>query len=533
MIANDRLFQRGDKSKIWQKYCGFLDLSLAEHMEIQEQLLMEQIDIVYDSLLGRKLMPHKPGNVSEFRQIVPLTTYQDYEPYLTNRDESVLAVKPYCWACTSGKSGVRKWVPYTERGAEAIGKCGIAAMILACANKKGEVNISSGLRALHNMPPPPYVSGVLLEAISQIIDVRLMPPFDKGENEDFAERIQTGFRLALQNGVDVLSSLSSVLIKMGERFAEGSAKIKFSPRMMHPGILWRFLLARLRATKESRKLLPKDLFPLKGLLAFGMDTDIYRDQLVYYWGKVPLVTYGAAESGTIATPAWNKKAMTFMPTSSFREFIPEEEVMKSKADPRYQPPTVLLDELEAGKCYEVVLTHFYGMPFLRYRMGDLIRIVALEDPETGVKLPQMVFERRVDDIIDIAGFPRLDEKTIWQAIANTGVKYEDWCARKEFQEGKPVMRLYLELREEGDPNQIANSIHQELVKLNADYQDMENMLGIRPVVLTLLPRGSFQNYYEMKKREGANLAHLKPPHMNASDQVIAELTILLRKDSCR
>jgi hypothetical protein len=46
--------------RILQKYCGFLDLSLAEFMEIQEQILIEQMELVYDSPLGKKSMPRKP-----------------------------------------------------------------------------------------------------------------------------------------------------------------------------------------------------------------------------------------------------------------------------------------------------------------------------------------------------------------------------------------------------------------------------------------------------------------------------------------
>ncbi|MCK4274472.1 MAG: hypothetical protein KAW90_06220, partial [Dehalococcoidales bacterium] len=78
MITEDELFRLGNKEKAWNKYCGFLDLSLSDFMEIQEQLLMKQIDTVYNSPLARKFMPQKPTNVSEFRQMVSLTTYDDY-----------------------------------------------------------------------------------------------------------------------------------------------------------------------------------------------------------------------------------------------------------------------------------------------------------------------------------------------------------------------------------------------------------------------------------------------------------------------
>jgi len=269
--------------------------------------------------------------------------------------------------------------------------------------------------------------------------------------------------------------------------------------------------------------LPKDLWPLKGLALYGTDTSIYREQLTYYWGKEPLETYASTEGSLIATHAWNKKTMTFVPSSCFLEFAPEEEWLKSRENKGYQPSTVLLDEVKPGERYEVIITSFYGMPFLRYRIGDLIKIVALEDQESGIKLPQMVFESRADDLIDIACFPRLDEKTVWQAIANTKIKYEDWSARKEYEQNDPILRLYIELREEIEAAEVERLIHRELVSINPDYRDLENMVGIRPLRVTLLPAGSFTRYYEKKKASGASLVQLKPPHMNASDTIIRYL----------
>jgi phenylacetate-coenzyme A ligase PaaK-like adenylate-forming protein len=162
------------------------------------------------------------------------------------------------------------------------------------------------------------------------------------------------------------------------------------------------------------------------------------------------------------------------------------------------------------------------MPFLRYRLGDLIKIVALEDEEAGIKLPQMVFESRADGLIDFVGFPRLDEKTVWQAIANTGLKYEDWSARKENEQNQPIIRIYIELKEEMEAKEVERLIHQELIAINRDYEDLESTLGIQPLRVTILPAGSFKRYYERKKASGADLAHLMPPHMNASDVVIQD-----------
>jgi len=297
--------------------------------------------------------------------------------------------------------------------------------------------------------------------------------------------------------------------------------------MLNPKILRRFCLAFLRAKKAGRGILPKDLWPLKGLMAFGMDTSIYRKQLLHYWGKEPLQIYSSTESGNIAFQAWNKKDLTLVPASAFFEFIPEDEWLKNRENRTYQPKTVLLNEVEAGKCYEVIVTSFYGMPFLRYRVGDLIKVTHLGDDETGIKIPQMIFESRADDLIDIGSFTRLDEKTIWQAIVNTGMKCEDWTVRKEYEQDKAILHLYIEMKEVVEADQLAKSVHQQLVSINSDYRDLESMLDIRPLRVTLLPAGSFQQYLEEQRKAGADLAHLKPSHMNASDKAIQLLSSLV------
>jgi hypothetical protein len=523
MLTRDELLETGDQKRIWQKYCGFLDLSLGEVMEIQKHLLMEQIDLVHDSPLAKRLMPKKPADISEFRRLVPLTTFEDYADYLDGSNEAGLAVKPCLWVHTSGRGGTFKWVPYTERGIKRFGAYCIALIILACTKRKYEVNIRPGFRMLQNVPPPPYMTGILARIVPQLLDCRVIPPPEEYDSVDFETRIRIGFQMALRTGVDLLGSMTSVLIKMGERFTESSGQLKLSRHMLQPQVMWRLLTAWLRSKKEGRPILPKDLWPLKGLICYGMDTGIYKQQLMYYWEKEPLEIYASTETGLIATQAWNKKNMTFVPSSCFLEFVPESEWLKSRGDQDYQPSTVLLDEVEPGQRYELIITSFYGMPFLRYRLGDLIRIVALEDEEAGIKLPQMVFESRADDLIDIAGFTRLDEKTIWQAIANTGIKYEDWSIRKEYDNDRPILHLYLEPKQAIAAEDLERLIHQELKSINRDYRDLEEMLGLKPLRVTILPAGSFQRYYEMKQKEGADLAHLKPPHMNASDAIIQNL----------
>jgi len=254
-----------------------------------------------------------------------------------------------------------------------------------------------------------------------------------------------------------------------------------------------------------------------------VDTAIYKDAITHYWGREPYEFYGCAEVPVLALQGWNRKGMIFAPDLVFLEFIPYEEQLKHRDDKDYQPSTVLLAEVQEGKLYEVVITQFYGMPFLRYRMNDIIKVVALKDAEAGVSLPHITFQRRADEVINLGGLAWLDEKVIWQAIANIGVRFVDWSARKEYEGDQSFLRLYFELKEDRDPAELETKIDEQLKLLDLDYRDIQTYLGLQPVRVTLLSPGTFQRYTDEKRREGADLAHIKPAHINPPETIIQRL----------
>jgi len=233
---------------------------------------------------------------------------------------------------------------------------------------------------------------------------------------------------------------------------------------------------------------------------------------------------GCTEGGNITMQAWNYKGMTFLPDINFYEFIPLDEHQKAKEDPSYTPKTFLMDELSPG-VYEIVMTNFHGGVLLRYKIGDLYEVIAMEDAEIGCKQPQFKFFSRCDDYMDLGGMVRFTEKTIWYALEGSGIKYVDWAIRKEAVDGKIILHLYLELNEAEKSSlpALKKKIKKALNKMNPEFGDMEKMMGDDYLSVTKLPSGAFNNYIQSQRDAGADIAHIKPPHMQPKDQQLEKL----------
>jgi hypothetical protein len=525
----DYLKQRKHE-ELWQMCCGFIDLSLEEFMDVQRRLLLEQIHFLNSCELGKKVMGGMvPETVEEFRELVPLTTYADYCPELLERRDDVLPEKPVYWARTSGKSDEYecKWIPISRGQWDELGSVLCAPRLFATCHHKGDVSrISVNSRILYATAPLPYISGVFACKSEEEFGFRYFPSLAESGQMSFPERLEKGFRMALSEGMDGFYGLSGILVAIGERFKQGTTNANPLTLLSRPKALLRLMNGKIKSSLQRRQMLPKDLWSLNGISCGGTDGAVYRDKIEAMWGVRPLDVYAGTEGLILAMQTWDYSGMTFIPNLNFLEFIPENEHLRWLLDRSYQPKTVLLNEVKRDQNYEMVITNFHGGAMVRYRIGDMIRITALRNENLGIELPQMAFHRRADDLIDIAGFTRLTERVIWQAIENTGIPYADWTGHKEVIADKAVLHLYIELKDgyTTSNQHMASAVHDQLKKLDSDYADLESMLGLAPLEVTLLPAGAFVTFIAKRLSEGADLAHLKPRHINPSDQVISILT---------
>ena len=144
------------KEEIWEEYCGFLNLTTDEFMNIQERLLMEQIELWSSSSLGQSILKGKnPTSIQEFREMVPLTTYEDYSNILLSKQVDALPADPVLWVQTTWEGGVHpiKTAPYTKAMLDSFKHNVISCLILATSRQKGEFDVRVADR-------PPFLRGL-------------------------------------------------------------------------------------------------------------------------------------------------------------------------------------------------------------------------------------------------------------------------------------------------------------------------------------------------------------------------------------
>lgn len=537
MTFEDKLANQ-EYDRIWQEYCGFLDLNMETYMRIQKRLLEEQMKLWCQSPLGQKILNGKnPQTIEEFRSQVPLTTYEDYADVLLLKKEEMLPDKAIVWIQTTWEGGKHpiKLAPYTSGMIRTFRNNILSCLIMSTSNGRGNFDVEIGDKFLYGLAPLPYVTGLIPLGLSAEFRMEFLPPVDEAISMSFSERNKKGFKLGLKKGIDFFFGMGSVAYYVSKSVSSLSDSKKGGSSWkklfaMQPSMAVRYLKAKKKCKEENRELMPKDLFKLKGFLSAGTDNRCYKDDLEELWGIRPLEVFAGTEPSFVGTENWSRNGLYFFPDAGFYEFIPENEMYRSLDDPTYQPRTVCMDEVLPGETYEIVLTVFKGGAFARYRVGDVYRCLGTSCREDNTRLPRFEYIDRVPDIIDIAGFTRISENSVKNVIELSGLDVQNWAALKEFTQdkGRPYLHLYVEL----SSGMIVNrAVSREILKdhltiyfkyVDQDYNDLKRILGMDPLEVTILKCGTFAAY---EARNGKKLRHINPSYHDVQDLMKMQVTV--------
>ncbi|MCR5775551.1 MAG: GH3 auxin-responsive promoter family protein [Lachnospiraceae bacterium] len=502
--------------------------ALYEHPRLcQKKVLQEMIRASKNTEFGRRYGFKDISSVEDFRKKVPLTTWDDYADYsekMAKGESDVLFPgKATFFYRTSGTTSTFKYIPESEReyiARQALNKArnterligaGLGAIhrVFAFYNKASTAVTEGGI-------PCGTASGRTSQMSGEKIQKRLayspqLVEELEGEALNYTimrcTLVYDDVTAILGNNAKMMTTLIEVAEKNAEEIIEdirrGTNKYPMSDLLKEQEK--EVLTPNPKRADEllelyrQKKLIPKYYWPHLMSVGFWMggSVGVHVDEirkLLPASAQYVDVGYGASEAKINIPIKPDTPAGAISIFSAFYEFIPED-----GGDP------VLVDELEDGKSYEIVLTTYSGL--YRYRLKDMIHV----DGFTG-KTPNIYFLSKTSDVANIAqekitGVMLLE--AISKTIEGTGLGFKTAQVYPDSKEMYYVVCIETE-KEPDDIESLREQVDEGMCKELVRYKNVRNLF-FKPCGIALMKKGWFEYLTKKYSKGNATAAQVKIP----------------------
>jgi hypothetical protein len=442
-----------------------------------------------------KITTHK-----EFKEKVPLHTYEEIHPYIDRMmhgEQNVLWPGEVRWfSKSSGTTARSKFIPVSKE-AMAFGNYKAGRELLASyfAQKPGN-NLFAGKHlimggSLHSFEGNEQVqvgdvSAVLMKNITPWVQLLRTPSLKIALMPTWEAKLEVMAQQVSKQSITGLTGVST----------------------------WTLLLLK-RVLEITGKSTIQEVWPdIQLFIHGGVNFEPYRAQFNQLIGKemTYIDSYNASE-GFFAFQDTSEKGDLLLPKHGiFYEFIPIENVADES------PEALSLEQVEAGKVYEIVISTNGGL--WRYRIGDTVRFVS-------VNPYRIVVAGRTKQYINIVG-EELMVHNAELALAKTckamNVHVRDFT----------VAPIPLTLEQTGahewviefgnspvNKDAFAQMLDKELQQANSDYEaKRRGDMALGMLQLTIVKPGHFQQWLKGKNKLGGQ--H-KVPRLSNDRTVLEEI----------
>ncbi|MBE6811827.1 MAG: GH3 auxin-responsive promoter family protein [Ruminococcaceae bacterium] len=515
----------------------------ADPMPNQQQLLLSLMKKNADTEYGKKYNFKDITTFEEYQDNVPITDYDDYEPFIDRMiagEQNLITYKKIKnYIQTSGSAGKPKLIPLCGKAVwnfQIMGFCAPLAATLNYYKKQGLpmpgqhsfLTIEVINRDLPNGNKASCLSAIpfnLLRPIAQFFSVTpkaILYP----EQPEETDMNYLKLRFALENPsvtaltaalVMYLVSMFEYLEKNWQVLVEDIEKGTISESVRCPEELRKQLLKKCRPN-------PQRAAQLRAEFEKGFDTPIgpriwpdlawtsamrggslavYAGKLKKYCGDLPFNNTGYAASESLMAMPLEMSALdaVLLPKSCLFEFLPVDAPAGTRP--------LLMDQLEVGKEYEVIITNLAGL--YRYRMYDVVRVTGFYQ-----KTPKVEFLYRSNLVLNITGEKTTQQMLDWaveKACTQVGLPYSRFCAYGSMEDGKlPYYNILIEPKDDSDVDLtlLADALDKAFCDSNLyiDVRRREDVLGKTQV--HLLQKGTFDAYTDSLRQQGINISQVKP-----------------------
>jgi len=461
----------------------------------QQKVFKKLISLAKNTSFGKDHNFSSINSYQDFIKHVPVRDYEALKPYVDKIIEGKTDVlwkgKPLYFAKTSGTTSGAKYIPITKASMPYHIQAARNALLMYIAETGSADFVNGKLIFLQGSPiidtkneiKTGRLSGIVAHYVPKYLQKNRMPSWETNCIDDWETKVDAIVDETLKEDMTLISGIPSWVQMYFEKL-----------------------------TAKTGKTI-NEIFPNFNLFVYGgVNYEPYRNKFEKLIGKkVDSIELFPASEGFFAFQDKQDEIgmLLLLNSGIFYEFIPADEFFNEK------PTRLTVANVDIGVNYVMIISTNAGL--WAYNIGDTVEF-------TSLKPHRVIVTGRIKHFISAFGehvIAKEVERALKEAIEENNIMVNEFTVAPQSnpEKGLPYHEWFIEF--EKNPNNIvdlAMGIDNSMQRQNSYYFDLIKGKILKPLVVTVVKKGGFQNYMKsVGKLGGQN----KVPRLS-NDRKIAD-----------
>jgi hypothetical protein len=463
----------------------------------QQKVLKKLITLAKNTSFGKDHNFSSINSYQDFKKHVPVRDYEALKPYVDKIIEGKTDVlwkgKPLYFAKTSGTTSGAKYIPITKASMPYHIKAARNALLMYIAETENADFVNGKLIFLQGSPiidtkneiKTGRLSGIVAHYVPKYLQKNRMPSWETNCIDDWETKVDAIVDETLKEDMTLISGIPSWVQMYFEK-----------------------LIAKTGKTIN-------EIFPNFNLFVYGgVNYEPYRNRFEELIGKkVDSIELFPASEGFFAFQDKQDEIgmLLLLNSGIFYEFIPADEFFNEN------PTRLTVANVEIGVNYVMIISTNAGL--WAYNIGDTVEF-------TSLKPHRVIVTGRIKHFISAFGehvIAKEVELALKEAIEENNIMVNEFTVAPQSnpEKGLPYHEWFIEF--EKSPNKIVDlaiEIDNSMQRQNSYYFDLIKGKILKPLVVTVVKKGGFQNYMKsIGKLGGQN----KVPRLSNDRKIVDTL----------
>ena len=463
----------------------------------QQKVFKKLITLAKDTSFGKDHKFSSINSYQDFKKHVPVRDYEALKPYVDKIIEGKTDVlwkgKPLYFAKTSGTTSGAKYIPITKASMPYHIKAARNALLMYIAETGNADFVNGKLIFLQGSPiidkkneiKTGRLSGIVAHYVPKYLQKNRMPSWETNCINDWENKVNAIVDETLKENMTLISGIPSWVQMYFEKL-----------------------------TAKTGKTI-NEIFPNFNLFVYGgVNYEPYRNRFEELIGKkVDSIELFPASEGFFAFQDKQDEIgmLLLLNSGIFYEFIPADEFFNEN------PTRLTVANVEIGINYVMIISTNAGL--WAYNIGDTVEF-------TSLKPHRVIVTGRIKHFISAFGehvIAKEVELALKEAIEENNITVNEFTVAPQSnpEKGLPYHEWFIEF--ETPPNKLVDlaiEIDNSMQLQNSYYFDLIKGKILKPLVVTVVKKGGFQNYMKsIGKLGGQN----KVPRLSNDRKIVDTL----------